>query len=432
MKGFEFLNVNDYGNLTVGGLDSVELTKKFGTPLYVMDEDVLRKNCRRYEGLFKKYYHGRGMALYASKALSCIEICRIIKDEGLGLDVVSGGELYTALKADFPVGKIHFHGNNKTVDEITFAIDSGVGRIVVDNVFELEIIDSIARKKGIVVNIALRVKPGITTDTHRFIKTGGVDSKFGFNINNGEALEAVKFAKALQNVELRQLHCHIGSQIFDVHPFVKSAETMMKFINDIHRTLMINIPELNLGGGFGVKYTFEDSEFEFERCIKEVCDVVRVRSEQYGIEAPFVYVEPGRSIVGDAGVTLYKVGAIKEIEEIKTYVSVDGGMSDNPRRILYDAEYSILIANKVNELNTKVVTVAGKCCESGDIIAENVKIPEPEIGDVVAVLSTGAYNYSMASNYNRLPRPPIVMIKDKEARTIVKRETYEDLVKNDL
>lgn len=429
---FKKMEISSNGHIIFDGMDTVELVKYFGTPLYVMSEEVIRDNCRRYKNAFQKYYQGNGQAVYASKALSCMEICRIINEEGLGLDVVSGGELYTAIKSGFPVEKIYFHGNCKTVDEISFAIENRVGRIIVDNIFELEIIDGIARKKGIIVSIGLRVKPGISPHTHDFISTGGNSSKFGFDLESGEAMEAIKFANALQNVEICQLHCHIGSQIFETAPFIKAAERMMRFINDINKSLQIKIPELNLGGGFGIYYTNYDPDFDFEKCMSEICNLVKVRSEQYDLEAPKLFMEPGRSIVGDAGITLYKVGSIKELKNGKTVISVDGGMADNPRHILYDSKYAVFIANKADKEKTEVVTVSGKCCESGDIITEDVKIPSPDIDDVVAVMCTGAYNFSMASNYNRLPRPPIIMIKDKIARVIVKRESYDDIIKNDL
>lgn len=432
MNNFKGISVNDQGHLTIAGVDTVELVKKYGTPLYVMNEEVIRENCRKYKDAFTKFCDGNGLVLYASKALSCTEICRIINSEGLGLEVVSGGELYTAIKAGFPLEKIHFHGNNKTFDELNFAIESKVGRIIVDNIFELESVDSIARKKGIVAKIGLRIKPSVNVCTHEFISTGGHSSKFGFDLESGEAMEAVKFANALQNVEICQLHCHIGSQIFEMSPYIKAAEKMMRFINDIHRSLMIKIPELNLGGGFGIPYTSEDVEFDFERYMSEVVNLVKIRSEQYEIEAPMILIEPGRSIVGDAGITLYKVGAIKDIKGYKTVISVDGGMADNPRHMLYGSEYTVFIANKARFEKDDVVTVSGRCCESGDIIAEDVKIPTPEIGDIVTVMCTGAYNFSLSSNYNKLPRPPIVMVKNGRYKVIVKRESYEDLIRNDL
>lgn len=429
---FKKIEIGSNSHIIFDGMDTVELVKKFGTPLYVMSEDVIRENCRLYKNAFQKYYEGNGQAIYASKALSCLEMCRIINEEGLGLDVVSGGEIYTAIKSGFPVEKICFHGNCKTVDELSFAIENRIGLIIVDNIFELEIIDGIARKKGIIVNIGLRIKPGVSPNTNDFISTGGSGSKFGFDLESGEAMEAIKFANALQNVGICQLHCHIGSQVFEITPFIKATERMMRFINDVNKSLQIKVPELNLGGGFGIRYTRDDPDFDFERCMSEICNLVKVRSEQYGFDAPKLIMEPGRSIVGDAGITLYKIGSIKELKNGKTIISIDGGMADNPRHILYDSKYEVFIANKADKEKTEVVTVSGKCCESGDIIAENVNIPSPDIDDVVAVMCTGAYNFSMASNYNRIPRPPIIMVKDKVARVIVKRESYDDIIKNDL
>ena len=426
------LNVNEKGHLTIGGCDTVELARKYGTPLYVLDESTIRNTCRSYVESFKKYYNGNGMPMYASKALSCKELCRIVNDENLGLDVVSGGEIYTAVQAGFPMEKVHFHGNNKTADEIAFAIDSKVGKFVVDNLYELELLNKIAEEKGVVANISFRIKPGIAAHTHDFIRTGQIDSKFGFALETGEAFDAVKKAITYKNVNLSELHCHIGSQIFDIDPFVAAAEVMIDFMAKIKDELDFVISELNLGGGFGIMYTKNDEPVPYSDYMEKVSAAVKEKCTQYNMEVPFIFIEPGRSIVGEAGITLYTVGGKKEIPNIRTYVSVDGGMTDNVRYALYKSAYTVLNASKADQEADEVVTVAGKCCESGDLVQENTKVAKVEVGDTLAVLSTGAYNYSMASNYNRIPRPAMVMVNNGESRVIIKRESYEDIVKNDI
>lgn len=426
------LNVNEKGHLTIGGCDTLELAKEYGTPLYVLDENVIRETCRAYVNSFKKYYGGNGMPLYASKALSCKELCRIAKEENIGLDVVSGGEIYTALKAGFPMEKVHFHGNNKTADEIRFAIEANVGKFVVDNLYELELLNQIAGEMGKKVNISFRIKPGVDAHTHNFIRTGQIDSKFGFALETGEAFEAVKEALKLDNVSLKELHCHIGSQIFDIEPFVTAAEIMMDFIAKIKKELNITISELNLGGGFGIMYTSKDEPVPYENYMEKVSVAVKAKSDKYGLPVPFIYIEPGRSVVGEAGITLYTVGGKKVIPNARTYVSVDGGMTDNIRYALYQSDYTVLNAGKADKEPDETVTIAGKCCESGDLIQEHTKVANVEVGDTIAVLSTGAYNYSMASNYNRIPRPAMVMVNNGKSRVIIKRESYEDLVRNDI
>ncbi len=369
-------NVNEKGHLTISGCDTVELAEKYGTALYVMSEDEIRSVCRRYKSSFERHYNGNGTALYASKAFCCKEICRIVTEEGLDLDVVSGGELYTALAAGVDAKHIHFHGNNKTMQELRYALESGVGDIVVDNLNELHRIEKLSAEKGVVTSISMRIKPGIDAHTHEFIRTGQIDSKFGFALENGEAFEAVKEAVACENVELIGLHCHIGSQIFDKAPFVLAAQVMLKFYNKIHTELGKTLTHLNLGGGFGVKYKEADAAVPYEDYMSDVYE--------------------------------------------------------NPRYALYQSDYTCLIANKANEPADFTATIAGKCCESGDLIQENTFIQKPEVGDILAVLSTGAYNYSMASNYNRNTRPPVVMVRGGESRVIIKGETYEDLVRNDV
>ena len=428
----ENLGINEKGHLTIGGCDTVSLAKEFKTPLYVMDEELIRKNCRAYKNAIDRYYGGKGLILYANKAFCSLYTCRIAMEEGLGLDVVSGGELYTAIKAGFPMDKICFHGNNKTPDELEMAVINKVGRIVVDNIYELLALDGISKKHNTVSKIMFRIKPGIDAHTHQFIQTGGIDSKFGVALENGEAMEIVKQAKELSGVSLVGLHCHIGSQIFEIAPFVKAAEVMMNFIADIKEETGIEIGELNLGGGYGIMYTNEDDPLPYDAYMEPVANAVRKTAEARNIALPFIYMEPGRSIVASAGITLYTVGGVKDIKNVRKYVSVDGGMADNPRFILYEAKYTAVLANDARREPSEVVTVAGKCCESGDVLLKDALLPEIKPGDTLAVLATGAYNYSMASNYNRIPRPCVVSVSGGRARVVIKRETYEDLIKNDV
>lgn len=428
----ENLGVNEKGNLTVGGIDTVDIAAQYGTPLYVMDEQVVRNACRRFKESIDKYYGGKGLVCYASKAFSCLEMCRIIASEGIGLDVVSLGELYTAVKSGFDCSKIGFHGNNKTPEELEYAVEVGVGHIVVDNISELYMLEEIAKAKNAKPSIMFRIKPGIDAHTHDFVKTGQIDSKFGFALETGEAFEAVKQAVACENVELSGLHCHIGSQIFDIAPFEEAARVMLTFIAKIKDELGYTVKELNLGGGFGIKYLNEHDPSPFETYMERVSKVVKSECERLGIEQPAILIEPGRSIAAPAGITLYTVGARKEIPNIRTYVSIDGGMCDNPRYILYGSEYEAIVANKASEERTDRVTIAGRCCESGDLIGENMPLQYAESGDIIAVCATGAYNYSMSSNYNRVQKPAVVFINNGESRIAVKRETLDDIIRNDI
>ena len=426
------LAVNEQGHLTVGGMDTVELAKEYGTPLYIMDEGLIREHCRSFRESMDKYYGGQGLVCYASKAFCCKAMCRIMLEEGLGLDVVSEGELYTALSVGFPPEKLCFHGNNKTDHELSYALENGVGRIIVDNIYELERLDRLAEKTGRTANIMYRIKPGIDAHTHNFIMTGQIDSKFGFALETGEAYEAVKKAIECSHINLVGLHCHIGSQIFDIDPFVKAAEVMLTFIAKIKDELGFEVKELNLGGGFGIRYTEEDAPVGYDKYMEKVSEKVKEVCAEKNVKLPFILIEPGRSIAAPAGITLYTVGGRKEIPNIRTYVSVDGGMGDNPRYALYQSKYDVEVANKANLPKTETVTVAGKCCETGDLIGEGMPIQPVEPGDILAVLATGAYNYSMSSNYNRIPKPPVVMIRDGKSRVVVKRETFEDIVRNDI
>lgn len=426
------LSVNEKGHLTIGGLDTADLAQKYGTPLYVMDEDLLRENCRSFKQSIDRCYGGKGLVCYASKVFCCKEMYRIMMSEDMGLDVVSAGELYTAASVGFPMEKVCFHGNNKTDEELSMALEQNVGRIVVDNIFELERLNRLACERGAKANIMFRIKPGIDAHTHDFVRTGQIDSKFGFALETGEALKAVKKAISLEHIELSGLHCHIGSQIFDIDPFVLAAEVMMNFIARIRDELGYEIKELDLGGGFGIKYTDADSPVPYDSYMEKVSEKVKALCAEKNLKLPFILIEPGRSIAGPAGITLYTVGGIKHIPNIRTYISVDGGMGDNPRYAFYKSKYDFVNALRASELKSETVTVAGKCCESGDLLGEGAPIQHTEEGDIIAVLATGAYNYSMSSNYNRIPKPPVVMVKDGTSRVIVKRETLEDIVRNDI
>ncbi len=427
------LNVNDKGHLTIGGLDTVELAREFGTPAYILDEAVIRENCRTYRRAATEYFGADALPLYASKALCFAGIYRIAAEEGMGVDCVSGGELYTAKAAGFPSEKIYFHGNNKTDRDICDALDMGVGTFVVDNADELSALSAEAQRRGITQRILLRITPGIDPHTHRAISTGNVDSKFGSAIVTGQAMDIVKQAIATKGVRLCGLHCHIGSQIFDIEPFAEAADIMIRFIAEIKRECDgFEIEELNLGGGLGVRYTEDDREIDYAAAIRDIASVVTGYCREHDIRMPRVILEPGRSLVAAAGITLYTVGSVKEIPGFKNYISVDGGMPDNPRYALYQSQYTALIANRAGAPRDYRATLAGRCCESGDLLGESMQIQHAQRGDVLAVLVTGAYNFSMASNYTRLPRPPIVMVRDGKATLAVKRETYEDLIARDI
>lgn len=432
MYNIESLAINEKDELTVGGVSTSLLAREYGTPLYVFDENHIRKNMGDYISAINDFYQGFGMPLYASKAFCCKEIARIADSEGFGLDVVSGGELYTALSANFPADKIFMHGNNKSFSEINDAITAGIGRIVADSIDEVDSIDAIAKEKGIVQKILLRIKPGIEAHTHDFVKTGQNDSKFGVSLETGEAYDVVCETLKYKNVDLCGLHSHIGSQIFDEKPFVFAAELLVAFMAKVKDDFGFVLRELNLGGGFGVRYTDEDSPKPCYEYMKALLAGLNNALHKHGLQKPFVYVEPGRSIVAEAGITLYTAGAIKDIKNIRKYVSIDGGMADNPRYIMYGARYKALLCKNPFARPQEDITLAGKCCESGDILIENISLPRIKAGDIIAVLTTGAYNYSMASNYNRLPRPAVIMVKDGNARVIIKRESYEDLIRNDI
>ncbi len=431
MKLHGTMTINEQGHLSIGGCDAVELAEKFGTPLYVMDEDHLRQICQEYYQSFMVKYP-RNEVIYASKAFMTKAMARIITQEKLGLDVVSGGELYTAMQVGFAPERIYFHGNNKSAEEIEYALTCKIGRFVVDNFDELELLERLCQEKGTRAKILLRVQPGIEAHTHQYIRTGQIDSKFGMAIATGQALEIVQKAFSHDAVELKGIHCHIGSQIFEIDSFHHAAEVMMGFLKKIKEVTGRELPELNLGGGFGIYYEENDAPAPISEFAEIIMHTVTQKAEELKLNVPKVIIEPGRSIVGTVGTTLYTVGSIKNIPGIRTYAAVDGGMADNPRPALYQAKYEAAVANKMQEEATEVVSITGKCCESGDMLIWDITLPGMQNGDLLAVSGTGAYNYSMSSNYNRLPRPAVVLVKQGQADLIVARETYADLVRNDL
>lgn len=429
---YDNLAVNEKGHLTFAGYDTVELAEKYGTPLYLMDEDKIRQRVREYKKAMSDFMPQGSVPEFASKAFSCRQIYRIMAEEGIDIDIVSVGELYTAVTAGFPMERAFFHGNNKTDSDIEFAIENGVGYFVVDNEDELYAVDRCASKRGIVQKIILRVTPGIDPHTHKKISTGSVESKFGIAIGTGQAEETVLKAIDLKNIELCGYHCHIGSQIFDAEPFHTASEIMLKFIADIKGKYGYTPDMLNLGGGLGVRYVESEPEIDYYGELHKIAETIKKQCAELKIDMPKILTEPGRSLVGDAGITLYTVGSVKEIRGYKNYVSVDGGMTDNPRYTLYESPYTVILASRPEDKKDFTATVAGRCCESGDLIQEDVAMPRPGRGEILAVLTTGAYNYSMASNYNRIPRPPVVMLNSERDYIAVKRETLEDICRLDV
>ena len=435
MNQRETLKINSKGHLEIGGCDAVALAEKFGTPLYVFDEDYIRRMMSVYRDTIESEYGGNGLVLYASKAFSCMAVYRIAAQERIGVDVVSGGELYTALKAGFPAEKIYMHGNNKLPRELEFTVQSGVGNIVVDAYDEADMLDELCKNAGKKQDVLIRINPGIEAHTHAFVQTAKTDSKFGFSVSDGTAERITGYILGKRNLNLRGYHCHIGSQIFEKQSFVLAAQKAMDFIALIKNKTGFEADTLNIGGGFGIWYTDEDAKISAEGYsdyLKALISAIKDKADEHNLRRPYLVIEPGRSIVGEAGITLYTVGAIKDIPGIKKYVAVDGGMFDNPRYALYQSKYTVLLANRADEQCTERVTIAGKCCESGDIIAVDVPLPAAKRGDIAAVLSTGAYNYSMASNYNRNFIPPAVLVKEGSAQYIIKPQTYEDIVRNDV
>lgn len=421
--------VNEAGHLEIGGVDAVQLAVDFGTPLYVMDEVALRTRCREYLAAFRSRYP-RVEVSFAGKAFLCSGICPVIRQEGLRLDVASGGELYTALKAGFPADRISLHGNNKSLEELEMALDAGVGHIIVDNFLELGRLAEMTRERQAPQPILIRAAPGIDPHTHRRISTGQVDTKFGFDVGSGAILEAVRQASEMPGVKLLGLHCHVGSQLLDTECHEDSVAVMVDLLASIRDRFGIQFEELNIGGGLGIRYLASHQPPSVDGFAEAVIGRLTAALDAAGLEYPALLLEPGRSLVGEAGVTLYTLGGIKAIPGVRTYVSVDGGLSDNPRPALYEAKYTVLTANRMNEPHDTRVTVSGKHCET-DVLFPDTDLADPQPGDTLAVLSTGAYNYAMASNYNRFRRPAVVLVADGHADLLVERESYDDLLKND-
>ena len=420
------------GELAFAGQRLSPLAKKYGTPLYLYDEDRIRERCRSYLSAVRSAFGDRASVLYASKAACFTRLYKIMKEEGLGVDVVSSGEIYTAKRAGFPLECAYFHSNNKTDLDIEYAIEEGIGYFVVDNEEELFAIDRIARKFGKVQKVLLRITPGIDPHTYSAVATGKVDSKFGSAIETGQAANICALALSLSSLHLSGFHCHVGSQVFDSEVYIRTAEVMLSFVAEIYKTQGYLAEELDIGGGFGVRYIASQPELDIKKVISEIAQFMLRRSDELGIELPHIHFEPGRSIVADAGLTLYTVGTVKRIPGYKTYVSVDGGMADNPRYALYGSPYTIRPVLE-SKSESECVSVVGRCCESGDILQENIELPSDiERGDLLACLTTGAYHYSMSSNYNRLPRPPIVMLSAGEDTLALRRESFEDMLKAEI
>jgi len=423
--------VNEKGHLEIGGVDTVEIVKEFGTPVYVYDVALIRQRARSFKETFEK--HGiNAQVSFASKAFSTIAMVQLAEEEGLSLDVVSGGELYTAIAAGFPMERVHFHGNNKSREELEMALHYKIGYIVVDNFYELEMLEELCAKRKQKISVVLRVTPGIEAHTHDYILTGQEDSKFGFGLQNGQTEKALH--KVIQSSWLiaSGLHCHIGSQIFETTGFTLAVQKIFQTLQEWKTSLSFEPAVLNLGGGFGIRYTNEDDPKPASDYVEEIIAEVKKQAEKYSMSIPEIGIEPGRSLVGDAGTTLYKIGSRKEVPNVRQYLAVDGGMTDNIRPALYQAKYEAVLANKPLEKPTEVVSIAGKCCESGDMLIWDLPLPKSDNQDILAVFCTGAYGYSMANNYNRIPRPPVVFVENELATLVVKRETFEDLVRLNL
>ena len=424
---------DECGELKLAGFSLSALAAKYGTPLYLYDEGKIREKCRAYTSSIKDFFGGDGKIMYASKAASFKRIYEIMKEEGMGIDVVSIGEIYTASLAGFPLQNAYFHSNNKTDYDIEFAMERGVGYFVVDNAEELYSIDRIARDFGTRQKVLLRITPGIDPHTYSAVATGKVDSKFGSAIETGQAEEITKIALSLPSVELYGFHCHVGSQIFYADVYLSTQEVMLSFVADMERKLGFTARELDIGGGLGVRYIEEQPELDIRATLKTVSEAMKATAARLGIALPTICFEPGRSIVADAGLTVYTVGTVKKIPGYKSYVSVDGGMADNPRYALYGSPYTILPVGRPVGDDSMLCSVVGRCCESGDILQENVPMPcDVGRGELLACLTTGAYHYSMASNYNRLGKPPIVMLDGERDYIAVRRETVEDLTRLDV
>ena len=423
--------LNNQGHLLIGDCDVIDLANEFGTPLYLFDESTLRHKCREFRDEFCKY-HPDTLVIYASKAFLNRALALIFKEEGLGLDVVSGGELSIAHSVDFPLDKVYFHGNNKTPEELNLALDLGVGRIVVDNFYELELLDRLTGERGISQSILLRLTPGVDPHTHQYTTTGTIESKFGFPLATGQAEEAVNRALSASNLNLLGFHFHLGSPVSEIQPYDLAIELSLRFAQEMGRKFGFNLSEFDIGGGFAVPYTLDARVPTITDCASALTGKLNGLVSELGLSRPRLIIEPGRAIVGQAGVALYRVGAIKEIPGIKKYVCVDGGISDNIRPALYGAKYEALVANKALETEREVVTIAGKLCESGDILVRDINLASVYPGDIIAIPVCGAYSIPMSSNYNAMPRPAIVMVNEGRARLIRRRETYQDLMSLDV
>lgn len=429
LHGTSFIHKN--GHLQIGGVDMVDLAKQFGTPLYVYDVAHIRSQARAFKQAFQDS-GVKGQVAYASKAFSCVAMVQLVEEEGLNLDVVSGGELYTALAAGFPAERIHFHGNNKSAEEIEMAVEAGIGCFIADNFHELDLLADAAHRHQQQITVLLRTTPGVEAHTHDYIATGQEDSKFGFDLGSGQVFDALSYVLGNDAFVCLGLHCHIGSQIFDGHGFKLAVEKIYEELERCSEQIAFIPQVLNLGGGFGIRYVEGDDPQPAEEYVKAMVESVKNQSAKLRFPIPEIWIEPGRALVGNAGTTLYKAGSKKEIPNVRRYLSIDGGMSDNLRPALYHAKYEGMLANRAFESCDDTVSIAGKCCETGDMLIWDLKLPEVEAGDLLAVFSTGAYGYSMANNYNRIPRPPVVFVEDGRASLVVKRESYEDLVQLDL
>ncbi len=419
------------GHLMVGGIDTIDLAAKYGTPLYVYDVGMIRRNCQAFVHTFEQL-NVKAQVAYASKAFSSIAMLQVMKQENLSLDVVSEGELYTALQADFPVERIHLHGNNKSIQEMEMGIEHNIGCIVVDNFHDIDLLEALLDEHQKQMDVLMRVTPGIESNTHQYIMTGNEDSKFGFNLHNGQADEAFVRLYNHKRINFKGLHCHIGSQIFETDRFLMATERLFEEIAK-WKEQSGYVPEvLNLGGGFGIRYTAADNPIDLNIYVEALVKAVKQHAEALSIPLPEIWIEPGRAIAGNAGITLYTVGSMKQIPGIRNYISIDGGMTDNLRPALYQAKYDGVIANKVDHDPVQMASIAGKCCESGDMLIWDLPVPEVKDGDILAVFSTGAYGYSMASHYNRLPNPAVVFVENGQDKLVVARETYQDVVRNDL
>ena len=420
---------NNLGNLEISGCDTVELARKYGTPLYVMDEVTLRQIAKEYKNAFSSYKKTNMM--YASKALMTSQIAKILHEEGFGFDVVSGGEIYTIHNAKVDMNFATFNGNNKTKDEIETALKLNIGRISVDNFLEVKMLDEEAKKQNKVQKILLRITPGIECHTHKYIQTGHLDSKFGFDLTQiDEVINLIK--NECSNLEIKGLHAHIGSQIFETKVYYDEIGVLIKELKRINTTHKLNLDEINAGGGLGITYIATDCPPSVDTIANTIITSIKDHCKKYDVEEPVLYIEPGRSIVGTAGVTLYTIGSNKQVPNGRKYIAVDGGMADNPRPSMYEAKYYAEIANYKNNKNMEKVTVAGRFCESGDILIKDIELNDPRTGDILCVYNTGAYGYSMSSNYNRVLKPAMILVNNSQSDIIIKRETYEQLVQNDV